>query len=474
VLTIARPRFQSAPEFSSSLAREAIELSASAGLVLDPHQELVLEASLGVRDDGKWAAFEVAVNEPRQNGKGGILEARELTGLFLVEERFQIHSAHQFDTSLEAFRRLLGLIEETPDLERQVKKVRNAHGEEGIELLNGCRIRFRTRTRGGGRGFSCDTLYLDEAMFLPEFAHGALMPTLSARPNPQVWYTGSAVDREVHENGIVFARIRKRGIAGGDPSLAYFEWSVDADSPREVTEEMAGDESLWFEANPALGIRISAEHIAHEHRSMDPRTFAVERLGVGDWPPTDGLGEFVVAPEDWAAIEDPLDVQVSGEVLAFDVNPDRRTSIASAGRRSDGRIHIDVLEIRAGTLWLPAVLLELAEERGLTAVVCDGYGPAASLITQVEETGLKVEKFGAGSVAQACGRFIDGVDERTITQSGSGELRTALSSAAVRPLGDSWAWSRKNSSYDISPLVAATLALSAAMDEPEGGEMVIW
>jgi hypothetical protein len=33
---------------------------------------------------------------------------------------------------------------------------------------------------------------------------------------------------------------------------------------------------------------------------MDPRTFAVERLGVGDWPRVDGGGADVIDPELWA------------------------------------------------------------------------------------------------------------------------------------------------------------------------------
>ncbi|WP_228023103.1 hypothetical protein [Streptomyces acidicola] len=31
--------------------------------------------------EGRWAAFEVCANVPRQNGKGAIIEARELWGL---------------------------------------------------------------------------------------------------------------------------------------------------------------------------------------------------------------------------------------------------------------------------------------------------------------------------------------------------------------------------------------------------------
>ena len=77
---------------------------------------------------------------------------------------------------------------------------------------------------------------------------------------------------------VVLARVRERALAGGDDSLAYFEWSADVDgNPEEVTEEMAADRSLWAQANPALGIRISPEHVEREARSMGSREFAVER-----------------------------------------------------------------------------------------------------------------------------------------------------------------------------------------------------
>src|ERR1017187_6126617 len=182
---VQRPRICSVPPSVSSTGEEAIELAAMAGLNLDPWQKFVLTESLNERPDSKWAAFEVGLVVSRQNGKGGLLEARDLAGLFLLGERLIIHSAHQFDTSMEAFERLLALIEGTPELSKRVKHrgVIRSHGAEGIVLKNGQRIRFRTRTKGGGRGFTCDCLILDEAMIIPEAMHSALLPTLSARPN---------------------------------------------------------------------------------------------------------------------------------------------------------------------------------------------------------------------------------------------------------------------------------------------------
>ncbi len=212
------PRIRHVPAHDGSIGWKALELAEMAGLTLDPWQERILETALN-EQDGKWAAEEVALVCPRQNGKNEVLVARELAGLFLLGERMILHSAHQNDTSLEAFRRLVDVIEDKPTLVKRVSKVWRANGVEGIELRNGQRIRFATRRGGGRRGFTIDCLILDESMELPEAFYAALRPVVSAVENGQIWLTGSAVDQEVHEHGIVLARTRERGIAGDDPAL---------------------------------------------------------------------------------------------------------------------------------------------------------------------------------------------------------------------------------------------------------------
>lgn len=463
--TMVAPRVSCWPEYVSSAGREAVELAALAGLVLDDWQAMVLDHALGERPNGRWAAFEVGLVLPRQNGKDSILEARELAGLFLLGERLIIHSAHQFDTSLEHFRRLLALIEETPDLERRVRRVSRSHGEEGIELRGGQRIRFRTRTKGGGRGFSGDLLLLNEAMILPESAHAALLPTLSARPNPQVWYVGSPVDQLVHEDGVVLARVRERGMAGDDPALAYFEWSVPVAEPSEVTVAVASDPAVWAQANPGLGIRISVEHVGHELRSMDPRTFAVERLGVGDWPVTDGSGSGAIRADDWLGLVDVDSEADDPVVFAFDVTPDRSWStICVAGTRPDGLLHGEVVDRRRGTGWVVGRLVELGERHKPKGFVCDGSGPAGSLLPELEAAGVVVHAVSPREHAQACGKLVDVVDQRRLRHLGTGELTAAVKGASTRPLGDAWAWSRKSSAVDISPLVGMTLAVWKASE----------
>ena len=439
--------------------------------MLDDWQAFVLTGASNRRADGKFAALEVGLNVARQNGKGEIEIARELLGLYKWREELIIHSAHQFDTSMEAFDRLHDVIDSNPALKSEVKSVSRAHGAEGIRLKSGPRIRFRTRTKSGGRGFSCVCLVLDEAMILPESFHGALFPMLSAKSqegNPQVWYAGSAVDQIVHEYGVVFARIRERGHTGTDPSLAYFEWSADWPSLDEIEDPL--DPERVAQANPGLGIRISFEHVTHEQRTMGAREFAVERLGVGDWPRTDGLGQAVIDYESWKALTDEKSTASGPLFFAWDVSPDRlRSSISVASRIAADSYHVELVERRPGTGWIAARIAELDEKYHPDGVLCDGVGPAASLIHEIEALGVNVEALDTQNYAQACASMFDCVERRTLRHLGQPELAAAIRGAVKRPLGDAWAWSRKNSSIDITPLVSCTLALWGAVQYQGGG-----
>jgi hypothetical protein len=481
VTAFTPPRICSVPPQLTSLGREAIELAASAGLVLDPWQQYVLDQALG-RRGSMWSAFEVGLVVARQNGKGAILEARELAGLFLFGEKLIIHSAHELATSKEHFLRIISLVEGNDEFTRRVKSVSRTNGDEGIELYGpkgsrisgGQRLKFRSRSTRAGRGFSGDLVVLDEAMILSEATLGAILPVVSARPNPQVWYTGSAVDQFVHEDGVVFARLRERGIKGGDPSACFMEWSTDAGTPDDVTPAMAVDPAVWASANPGLGVRIAASHVANEQRSMDARTFAVERCSAGDWPPTDGTAGGVIDPARWDALAD-FDSKIAGSlVLAFDVAPDRHSAaVAAAGTRPDGTQHVEVLRAGRGTGWVVNYVAEKAAKHNAAAVICDAASPAASLLHQFADFDIEVDALSAPDHAKACGLFFDLVAQKAVRHLGTAELSAAVRGATKRPLGDAWAWSRRSSLVDISPLVAATLALWGAATDPGEGELLM-
>jgi hypothetical protein len=459
------------------LIREVQDLLETAKKELDDWQKFALFNSLVLRDDGKWAAFETAFCESRQNGKGEIFEARELAGVFCIGDRLLIHSAHEFATASEAFIRMENTLEEA-GLANQLKPrsgISRSHGMEGFVFKSGQRLRYRTRTKGGGRGFSCDFLGMDEAMVIPEFQHGALLPTLSARPNPQVYYGGSAVDQQVHDDGVVFARIRERGIRGGDPSLAYFEHSAEAVNevgepvmPDQLEDDFLSDISVWARANPGLGRRISPEHVANELRSMDTRTFAVERLGVGDWPVTDpSAGIFDM--DLWDALIDADSAPGPSICFAFDVSPDRKSAaIGTAGRRSDDRMHVEVVDHKAGTGWLVDRLVGL-KRHNPSSFICDGGSPAGSFVDDLRAKGVMVQTRSGHEYADDCGEFFDLVDQENMRHLGQQSLRKAVKGAAQRPLGEAWAWGRKKSNMDITPLVACTLAVGGAKRAKKGG-----
>jgi hypothetical protein len=118
-----------------------------------------------------------------------------------------------------------------------------------------------------------------------------------------------------------------------------------------------------------------------------------------------------------------------------------------------------VIEHRRGTRWVSDRLAELQEAHRPAAIICDGVGPAASLLGQLAELRVEVVTVSATEQAQACGIFFDACEQQALRHLGTGELTAAVRGAARRPLGDAWAWSRKASSVDISPLVAVTLAL---------------
>jgi hypothetical protein len=302
------------------------------------------------------------------------------------------------------------------------------------------------------------------------------MPTLRASQaphGPQLMYAGSAVDQEVHDHGLVWARIRERGLRGDDESLGYLEFSVDADHPDEVTEEMAVDVGLWRQANPSLGDLISVEHMEREQRSMAPRAFAIELLGAGDYPATDGMADTLITADQWNDLADETSVLQDPVCLSFDVSPDRRTSIAAAGINDRGKLHVEVIHARAGTGWVPERLAALYQAHEVVEIVCDGFGPSASIAKRVDEAGIKVRRINSGEYAEACGVFLDAVGEGELRHIGQDELSAAVRGARARPLVDRWAWSRTKSVADVGPLIAGTIAVWSAAAQDLGG-IEIW
>lgn len=484
---VVPPRVRSVPDYSFTSGVEAVELAESVGLDPDDWQRAAVFDILGEDERGKWASFESAVIMPRQNGKGTIFEVVQLADLFLFSSAqrdfLAIHTAHEFKTAQEAFRRLLFWVENTDWLRKKVKRVSTAHGEEGIELLNGARQRFLARSNGSGRGFSCDRLGYDEAYHLPEETVAASLPALSARPNPSVIYASSAPRGDTY--GLVLRRVMRRGRReaeskddpqpAADPNLCYIEYSAD---PKASLD----DPVARLQANPGASSSRgvpSLEYMDKERAGMSEVAFARERLGILD----ENEGASVVDLDQWDDLVELGAQPLDPVAFAIDVNPDSSfSSIAVSGSTADGRLFCGVVDRKRGTGWVVDRVEELKDKWSPTSVTLDAIGPAGSLLPAFAERGINIDVVSMTNYGQACGAFKAAVDEGRIVHEGQPGIRAALEAARKRPLGDAglWGWHRRDST-DITPLVAVTLACfahvrtsGAAFDAPASSQVIVF
>jgi hypothetical protein len=463
------PHVWSAPPCVSNSAVEVVEFMAQIGQPMDIWQEFTLWLWLGERPDGKWASFENACFVQRQNGKGGVTEARELGGLFLFGEKRIIHTAHRIDTARQAFQRCVELVTGMDDLRRRVKAVTTAHSEESIELIGGAELSFRTRIRGSGRGLAkSEVLILDEALALKGEHVEALAPTMLAAPNAQLILTSTPPESSEAYIMDVKARCENRT----DPRLAAAVWF----NPQGVDIE---DPAVQAEVNPTYGDRIDPERMEDMRKLLAPTPGGFERECIGIWPRPNQDTEWLVIPEVvWWARQVPgeaTDVgnQIVGRVaVAVDVKPDRAmASVSVAGLRADGGVLGEVVEHRPGTRWVVPRLQELEARHDIAVIVVNDPGVADEC--EDDEVGLVVHRPTVADVVAACSTYHDGVvhagkaavEGRDVWHLGQPELTVGVRGALKRlvSFGKNWAWDRKEITVDVCPLVSATLAVWAVL-----------
>lgn len=452
------------PESYGSLGSEVIDLAAEAGLDLDLEQRLMVDSILSADPAGRLVALEACIVESRQNGKTWALQAIALGDLFLFshdDDDLFVWSAHLFKTTVEAFRDLRLMIERTPLLSRRVKKMPEANGDEGIELHNGARLNFLARSKTGGRGLAGRRVFLDEAFAVTSSMMGSLFPIMSAQDDAQIRYGSSA---GLHDSELLRG-LRERGRAGGDPSLVYLEWGSPAQScANQRCDHQIGttgcaldDRANWQLANPAIGRRITWDYVVAERRAMAsaPLEFARERLGWWDEP--DLYGRVIPGPK-WDDCRDYGSTSTGKVAVAVDIAPDRSmASVAWCGSNADGVPHVEVNRNEPGTAWVVDAITAMAGDAAV--VVIDSAGGAASLIPALEAAGVEVTKATAQNMTQACGAFYDAAMAGELRHIGQSQLDAALAGARKRELAAAWAWNRKDSTVDLTPLVAVTLAL---------------
>ena len=87
LLGVQEPRVLHYPKATHSDADDCADLAAAYGLVPDEWQRNVLEAWMGRKANGKWAAGRWGLAVPRQNGKNAVLEMVELFFMAVLDRK---------------------------------------------------------------------------------------------------------------------------------------------------------------------------------------------------------------------------------------------------------------------------------------------------------------------------------------------------------------------------------------------------
>lgn len=415
---------------------------------------------------GRLYYQEFGLTVPRQSGKSTFILAKAIhrcsaTGFFGDRQRL-VYTAQTRQKAREKWDEdFASELEHSAAFKNRVHAHRGP-GNEHLRFANGSRFGIEANTEKAGHGGTLDEAYIDEAFAQVDYRlEQAFGPAMITRPNKQLgwvstagWVDGSAYLSEKVDLG-------RRLVLDGSPTrIAFFDWSAPEDCD-------PGDPRVWWGCMPALGFTIHVDDIRMEYdkalRADKMNEFKRAYLNV--WVPKSvGMGN-VFAPGVWDAQRDPRS-QIAGRVsLAVEVAQDRSWSVvAASGARADGALHVQIAENHRGTEWVVGKVAELASGGRVTVAP---NSPAGSLIEDLESRGLTVDKIPTGEYAQACGAFFDRIHQRGIYHLGQPELDVAVSAARKKTFSDAWVFDRRNTSLDISPLAAVTLAAwTASIEQP--------
>lgn len=475
----------------TTLGFEVVEFARDVlGIGLLPWQKWLVKHALELVEDEdgllRLRFRTVIVEVGRQNGKTTLGCVIALFFLDQLEVGLVLGTAQDVSNAEDTWAECVEIAQSNEQLADAVKHVWFTNGSKRLQLTGGRDYRVRASNRKAGRGKSADLVLMDELREHQTWdAWGALYHTGMARRNALTWCMSNAGDG----TSVVLRHFRcKAHVRLGDPdgivaatggseppdkdgddgsALALFEWSAPPDAD-------PADEGAWAQANPSLGYTIELSALRAAYADEPEEQFKTECLC--QWVTASVAPPFPVDAWDAGRDDDSEVAEDSPLWFGVDVSADRlRAAIAVCGRRADGEWHVELAEYRSGTGWLVGWLQDAAPNYpgGMRVALQSRGAPVSSLMDVLAAIdGVDVVECAGKDVAGWSGRMwdavaacapgseSDAVPVRHVTQPA---LDLAANIAATRPMGDgAWAWDRNKSLEDISPLVAATMALGAA------------
>lgn len=477
----------------TTLGFEVIEFAESIlQIKLHPWQKWLFIHALEVIDkpDGWMLRFRtVVILVGRQNGKTTMGAILSLFFLYALRSGLVIGTAQDLEQAEDTWAMCVDIAESNEELKDEIAHIWRTNGAKRLQLRGGRDYRVRASTRKAGRGKSADLVLLDELREHQTWeAYSALSKTGIARESSLLWCISNAGDG----TSVVLRHLRMQahrllgdpdGIVAAtgdaqippdesaedlleDSALGIFEWSASPDLP--ITDKRA-----WAQANPSLGYTITERAIRAACADDPEDVFKTECLC--QWVTAAVTPPFPVGAWESGVDADSTIAPDSALWWGVDVSDDRtRSSIAVCGLRADRKWHVELVEYRVGVGWLQGWFADRAPKYHDMKVAMQSKGaPISALIDIIGAVdGIEIMPCQGADVAGWCGRLYDAVsacDESTDSDSTpiihrpQPALDLAANIAKTRPMGDgAWAWDRKGSLEDISPLVACTMAHGAA------------
>lgn len=460
----ATPRTPGRPTLGAAVGRAALSM----GTQLMPHQQLVSDVAGEVLPSGRMAYPVVVVLMPRRGGKTKLLLPTFVQRAAYIDGARCWYTAQTGGDAGDTFRQ-----EWLPELdeyaERGAVRTRLSNGSESFQLVrNRSRVGVFAPTPKALHGKDADVVGVDEGWAFSSLQGKALMqaikPAQLTRPLRQLWVISAGGDDS--SEWLLEWRELGRALTGPDQGVAYFEWHPSVVERPEGGYQLdpavdLDDPAVWADTHPAVGNTATVDALAEDRQVFGKDEFDRAYLNVFQT----GALDRVLPRIAWERNTDPSHAVSEGWgiVVAYDVAPESaHSSVVIARRAADGLVDAELVDDGPGSEWV-ADRVEQLRDRWGADIVADSRGPAGVVTAELIRRGLVVDQLDAGRVATSADQLLAGLLHNTVRIRQSDAMDHAAAAAARRQLGDGWAFTRRRSSGNVTPVVGLSFAVHRAL-----------
>ena len=435
----------------ADFARQVLILDSGRALAIEPFQRVMLAPFFE-------AARESVIVLPKANAKTTAVAGVGLHHLATTPEAEVIIVASSRDQATILLDAVAGFVRRNPALSRHVKVTQRTVTYPRL----GGRLRVLSADVNTADGAIpslavCDELHRHKTGEL----YAVLRDGLDKRGGQMLTISTAGIRGEsplwdLRERALALPSARRDGCHvtahSDDGQFALMEWSLSDDMNPD-------DMGVVKEANPLSIHTLGSLRERHDSPSTIPSEW--KRFGCNMWVERAEV-EAVIDTATWLGLADAKATPLMPVCLSVDATMDRQASaigIAGFIDAAGERPVVDLVEHGSGIGWVVERIVGLCDGLDVLGCAVDGGGPAASLIPRLQEYAIEIFEPSTREVASACTDFHDMVVEGTLRHRGSAPLTASVGGAVKRPLSQSWAFDRRKSISDSSPLMAGVLAL---------------